>query len=146
MYEKILDAVLFLLLFLGVGKGVLKKHFGEGGTAVYTGLGLFFAFALLLWEERTGFYLLVELGPIAVLFAILIVIVWAYKMLKGHEFGFWWIPLLCWGYLAFYYTFFTPTVYFNESLARTVSYVALIIAVISLIYLAGKKKNSTTTR
>ena len=82
-YGYVVDAVIFLLIFLGVGKAVFKKHFGEGGTAVYVGLGLLLAFALLLWEERSGIYLLESFGRFAMVFLFLLLAVGIFSWMKG---------------------------------------------------------------
>ncbi len=81
-YGYIIDTVIFLIIFLGIGRGLFKKHFGEGGTSVYTGIGLFLAFALLLWEERTGIHLLEEFGGFVLVFFVIILTVGVYKWLK----------------------------------------------------------------
>ena len=145
-YGYIIDTALFLLLFLGIGKGVLKKHFGEGGTSVYVGLGLFLAFALLLWEENTGFYLLQELGPLALILLILIIVVLAYRSLKNSDIGLWWIPIISFGYLLYYYGFYKRnTSYLSSSLMETIWYIAVGAFVISLLVLVSRKGNKGTT-
>ncbi|MEK6839865.1 MAG: hypothetical protein AABX72_02915, partial [Nanoarchaeota archaeon] len=97
----IIDAALFLLIFLGVGKGLFTKHFAEGGTAVYVGIGIFLAFALLLWEERSGIYLLESFGPLVVVLFVLVLLAWAFRWMK--QAGMNAIPLICIGYLVFYW-------------------------------------------
>ena len=100
-YGSFIDAILFLLIFLGVGKGIFKKHFGDGGTAAYTGIGLFLAFSLLLWEQRTGFYLLEQFGPLVLTLFIVIIFLWAFKLLNST--GLHLVPTICLVYLVFYF-------------------------------------------
>jgi hypothetical protein len=83
----IIDALIFLLIFLGVGKGVFKNHFKEGGTAAYTGIGFFLAFALLLWEERTGYFLLYEFGPYVMAIFGLVMAVWLIRWFQVAGIG-----------------------------------------------------------
>ena len=83
-YAQWIDFVLFLLIFLGLGKEVFKKQFKEGGKALYVGLGIFLALALVLWEVRTGTVLLELFGPIVLLFLALLVIFVMYKQIRGH--------------------------------------------------------------
>lgn len=99
-YGYIIDAALFLLIFLGVGKGVFKKHFGEGGTPVYTGIGFFLAFALLLWEENHGVYLLEQFGPFVVVLFLAVFMLWALRWIQQSGFG--WLPTLSGAYLFFW--------------------------------------------
>lgn len=83
-YAQWIDFLLFLLIFLGLGKEVFKKQFKEGGKALYIGLGIFLALALVLWEVRTGTVLLELFGPIVLLFLALLVIFVMYKQIRGH--------------------------------------------------------------
>ncbi len=143
-YGYIIDAALFLLIFLGVVKGVFKKHFGEGGTAAYIGIGIFLAFALLLWEEKTGFFLLQEFGPFVMLLFSLVLCVGAYKWLHGA--GLWWLPTLCLGYLIFYYVFYQPgSTLISDKLFETISFFAMGGLVISLLVLFSQKKEAVNT-
>ena len=82
-YGYIVDAFLFLLIFLGLGRGVFGKHFSEGAKPLYTGVGIFLALALLLWEERTGYYLLVEFGSFVLILFLMVLIVYAFKWMKS---------------------------------------------------------------
>tara|TARA_Y100000310_G_scaffold202483_1_gene202667 strand:- start:3361 stop:4044 length:684 start_codon:yes stop_codon:yes gene_type:complete len=74
-YAPFVDAVIFLLIFLSIGKTILGTHFKKGGQALYAGVGLFLALALLLWEEQNQFYLLEEFGIFALLILIVLVLV-----------------------------------------------------------------------
>ena len=99
----LIDAALFLLIFLGAGKGIFKKHFAEGGTAVYTGIGIFLAFALLLWEERSGIYLLEQFGSFVVILFLLVLFAWVFQWMKSAGMSL--FPLICLIYLIFYWGF-----------------------------------------
>jgi len=88
-YGNFIDAVLFLIIFLGVGKSVLTKHFGEGGNAVYIGVGIFSALALLIYEERTGTYLLLSFGPLVAVLIILLILVGVGLLLRMAGLGGW---------------------------------------------------------
>ncbi len=145
----IIDAALFLIIFLGVGKGVFKKHFGEGGTPVYVGIGIFLAFALLLWEERSELYLLEQFGPLVVVMFVLVLGVWAYHWMQQAGLGIW--PTLAIGYLIFY---FFLTSLGNASVRNIISKIgvsndwlsllavaAVLILIISIIHkIWGKKE------
>ncbi len=80
-YSSWIDFFLFLLIFLGLGQSILGEHFkdAKGGKAVYVGLGIFLSFALLLWEQQTGFSLLKNLGPYAFVIFLLLLGTLIYK-------------------------------------------------------------------
>jgi|TARA_Y100000310_G_scaffold159627_1_gene159341 hypothetical protein len=87
-YSSWFDFAIFLIIFLGLGQTVLGKHFGgeeggAGGKAVYIGLAVFLSFALLIWEQQSGFSLLENFGPWAFLFFILILAIWIFKTVEG---------------------------------------------------------------
>ena len=155
----IIDAGLFLLIFLGVGKGIFKKHFAEGGTAVYTGIGIFLAFALLLWEERSGIYLLEQFGSLVVVLFVLVLFVWVFQWMKSAGMSV--IPLLCIGYLVFYWgiyegrrTMFGEKIYaWIVSLSflseDTMNFLALAATLVLISYLGwwiffGRKQRTTS--
>ena len=83
-YGVFIDAVLFLLLFLGVGQSVFKAHFKKGGKLVYTSVGLVLTFSLIWWEQRSGITILYELGPLAPMIILLVIFLSLYKFLKVH--------------------------------------------------------------
>ncbi|MEK6862220.1 MAG: hypothetical protein AABY07_09730 [Nanoarchaeota archaeon] len=84
-YGTLIDAIIFLLIFLGLGRSIFGEKFkGAGGTAVYTGLGLFLTFALLLFEEQTGFNLLYSFGPVVMFMFAAVIFIYGYKLLKEH--------------------------------------------------------------
>ncbi|MDD5331269.1 MAG: hypothetical protein PHE43_00390 [Candidatus Nanoarchaeia archaeon] len=60
-----IDFLIFLMLFVGLGYITLGKTplFEGRGKIVVIALGLVLSFALLIWENKTGFYLLEEFGP-----------------------------------------------------------------------------------
>ena len=70
-----IDAVIFLLIFLGVGKSVFMDHFKSGGKAVYVAVGLALTLGLMMWEERMNRSLISELGPWGL--AILVIVILA---------------------------------------------------------------------
>ena len=80
-YGPLIDAFLFLIIFLSVGKSVLQDHFKKGGSSLYMGVGITLALGLLLWEEYTGFLILQELGPYAGLLLALVVLVMVYRFM-----------------------------------------------------------------
>ncbi len=137
-YGYLIDAALFLLIFLGVGKGIFQEHFKSGGTAVYTGIGLFLAFALLLWEERTGVFLLERFGGFVVLLFVLVLVVWGYHWLEHAGLGV--VGSLAVIYLVLYFTFTSleptlgNTVIFSRLSAISMwLYIAALIAGVVLI-------------
>lgn len=83
-YSSWIDFFLFLLIFLGLGQSILGEHFkAQGGKAVFVGLGIFLAFALLLWEQQTGFSLVKNLGPYAFTVFLLLLGTLIYKWVHG---------------------------------------------------------------
>jgi hypothetical protein len=83
-YPSWFDFAIFLAIFIGLGKTVLgEKLEGVGGKAVYIALGVFLALALLIWEERSGFYLLEVFGPYIFIGLILILAFYLFKWIKG---------------------------------------------------------------
>ena len=84
-YQSIIDAIIFLVIFLGVSKAVFQRHFGAGGNAVFIGVGLFLAFALLLYEEREGFSLMEKFGPVVLVIFVFIVLFAAFRWLHEHH-------------------------------------------------------------
>ncbi len=88
-YGYIIDAVIFLLIFLGLAQSVFKERFKES-RGLYVGMGLFLAFALLMWEERTGISILSLFGPAVFAIFIVILIVVVVKWLS-HELH--WSPI-----------------------------------------------------
>lgn len=93
-YGYLFDTAIFLLIFLGLGKSIFTKRFGESGTSIYTGIGLFLAFALLLWEERTGIYLLESGGPFALIIFVVLILVGIFLALKSAGASTLWSVLL----------------------------------------------------
>lgn len=71
-YQIYIDAIIFLLIFLSVGKALFLKHFGSGGKTLYVAVGLALTLGLLLWEEQTGFSIIYNLGPVGVIALLLI--------------------------------------------------------------------------
>ena len=151
----LIDAALFLLIFLGAGKGIFKKHFAEGGTAVYTGIGIFLAFALLLWEERSGIYLLEQFGSFVVILFLLVLFAWVFQWMKSA--GMSSIPLICIGYLALYWglfegrhTMYGQNIYswivgiLPEDIIAMLAHIALLGLVVYFIwwFFYGRKKPS----
>ncbi len=83
-YSSWIDFFLFLIIFLGLGQAVLGEHFkAQGGKAVFVGLGIFLAFALLLWEQQTGFSLVKNLGPYAFTVFLLLLGTLIYKWIHN---------------------------------------------------------------
>jgi len=89
-YSFIIDAFLFLMIFLGLGQAAFGEHFkNRGGRAVYIGIGLFLSFGLLLWEEQTGFRILYHIGPLGLILGGLVILFWFYSYLtKGLDINF----------------------------------------------------------
>jgi len=71
-YQIYIDSIIFLLIFLSVGKALFLSHFGSGGKTLYVAIGLALTLGLLLWEEQTGFSIIYNLGPIGVIALLLI--------------------------------------------------------------------------
>jgi len=76
------DFFIFLVVFLGLGRAVFGEHFkGAGGKGVYIGIGVFLAFSLLIWEQKSGFSLIGNFGIWALLIFIIIVLFFVYKLI-----------------------------------------------------------------
>ena len=76
------DFFIFLIIFLGLGRAVFGEHFkGAGGKGVYIGIGIFLAFSLLIWEQKSGFSLIGNFGIGALLIFIIIVLFFVYKLI-----------------------------------------------------------------
>ena len=84
-YGYIIDAVIFLMIFLGLAQSVFKERFKES-RGLYVGMGLFLAFALLMWEERMGISILSLFGPAVFAIFVLLLILVVYKWVR-HETG-----------------------------------------------------------
>ena len=83
-YWFIVDAIIFLLIFLELSKSVFKNHFKDA-KGLYIGIGLFLTFSLILFEERSGFNLLFQFGPIVFVLFVIIMAFVAYKYLKEKD-------------------------------------------------------------
>ncbi|MBS3108539.1 hypothetical protein J4409_01580 [Candidatus Woesearchaeota archaeon] len=103
-YAQWFDFFIFLLIFLGLGKFAFGSHFKEGGKAIYVGLGIFLALALVLWEARTGIVLIEMFGPLIPVFLAVLVFFVMYKYLKGNISG-GGLLLLSIGYILAYVIF-----------------------------------------
>lgn len=76
------DFFIFLIIFLGLGRAVFGEHFkGAGGKGVYIGIGIFLAFSLLIWEQKSGFSLVGNFGIWALLIFIIVIIFYVYKLI-----------------------------------------------------------------
>lgn len=82
-YSLFIDAVLYLLLFLGLTQMVYVKVYGKKeGKLVAVAIGLALTFAMALMESRTGFRLgsLMPIGAIVLMFALFILL---YNLFNG---------------------------------------------------------------
>jgi hypothetical protein len=93
-YGYLIDAVLFLVIFLSIGKIVFIKHFGQHAKPLYVGIGIFLAFALLLWEERNGIYLLEYAGPAGIVLLLMIIMLFFIRVLMALGMHAWLASLL----------------------------------------------------
>ncbi len=84
-YGYIIDAVIFLMIFLGLAQSVFKERFKES-RGLYVGMGLFLSFALLMWEERNGISILSMFGPAVFAIFVLLLVFIVYKWIR-HETG-----------------------------------------------------------
>lgn len=103
-YGYVIDAVIFLLIFLGLAQSVFRERFKES-RGLYVGVGLFLSFALLLWEEQTGISLLQAFGPMVFGFFVIVLAVVVVRWLS-HELG--WSPFASGAlvYLVLYWILF----------------------------------------
>jgi len=103
-YGSIIDAVIFLIIFLGLGMEIFGKKFtGSGGRAIYIGVGLFLTFSLVLWEEANNIRLLELFGPFVLIILLIIIAFIAYKYIK--ELGVGGFEAVAITYLVFYIIF-----------------------------------------
>ena len=76
-YSSWFDFVIFLIIFLSLGKSVFGEHFKES-KGIYIGIALILAFALLLYEEQSGFSLIGSLGNWGFLIVILLALIFVF--------------------------------------------------------------------
>jgi hypothetical protein len=82
-YFSFIDACIYLILFLSLAQFVFKKMYeGREGKMVSLAVGLALAFAMAVFELRTGFNLS-KLGPFAALIFFLILVMLLFNVLKG---------------------------------------------------------------
>lgn len=82
-YSLFIDAVLYLLLFLGLAQMVYVKAYGKKeGKLVAVAIGLALTFAMALMESRTGFRL-GNLMPIGAIILIFVLFVLLYNLFQG---------------------------------------------------------------
>ena len=112
-YGFVIDAVIFLMIFLGLTQSVFKERFKES-RGLYIGMGLFLSFALLLWEENTGTSLLFEFGPFVFFGFIVLLIFVCYRWLHA-EFGLGLWTSLALLYLVLFF-FFLKTAFFPNAI------------------------------
>src|SRR3989338_8442910 len=75
-----IDFGLFLAIFLGLGMSVFGEHFDtQVGKAVYTGLAIFLALALLIFEQRTGIHLITFFSSVGFAIIVLLISVFIFK-------------------------------------------------------------------
>ncbi|MCX6711897.1 MAG: hypothetical protein NT139_02585 [Candidatus Woesearchaeota archaeon] len=99
------DFFIFLMVFLGLGRAVFGEHFkGAGGKGVYIGIGVFLAFSLLIWEQKSGFSLVGNFGIWALLIFIIILLFFVYKIIYSSSKSF--LFALSVTYIAVYILFF----------------------------------------
>ncbi len=147
-YGSFIDAVLFLMIFLGVGKSVFKKHFGDSGTTTYVGIGIFLAFALVLWEQQTQFFLLERFGQYVFYIFLLLLFFYLYKWIS-HAGGNTLFALAV-SYLVYYFFFHKEiqSQMFDKwpGLSQYLGFLDILLgaSVIYLVYwlILGRKKQS----
>jgi hypothetical protein len=82
-YANWIDFILFLMIFLGIGQVTIGKRFEGSGKIIFVAVGIVLALALLIWENRTGFYLLEEFGGIIFWVLIILLIIFVIKKFSG---------------------------------------------------------------
>ena len=85
-YSEWFDFAIFLIIFLSLSKVVFGERFKESQW-MYIGIGLFLAFALVLWENRSGFSLLNLFGPFVVALVFLLIIFIFFNFLRHTGLG-----------------------------------------------------------
>ena len=76
-YSSWFDFFIFLVIFLSLGKSVFGEHFKES-KGIYIGIALILAFALLLYEEQSGFSLIGSLGNWGFLIIIALALIFVF--------------------------------------------------------------------
>ena len=150
-YGTMIDAAIFLIIFLGLVQSVLKDHF-KNAKGIYIGLGLFLTFALVLFEERTGMSLLVNFGPVVLLIFLGIIVVFANKALREHAnmgalpslaliYIFLWIFLIQTETGVVFMNWLTDTLNWNadRDIFDILGFIAILV-IIGALALAAKKK------
>lgn len=103
VYYEWFDFVIFLVIFIGLGKEVFGEHFKGGARGVYVGVGFLLALALVWFEEETGFSIIRSLGIYGVLLLGVIVFFVLFGLIKkATGSGIFSFSIL---YLAFYFIY-----------------------------------------
>ncbi|MDD5253741.1 MAG: hypothetical protein PHG05_01380 [Candidatus Nanoarchaeia archaeon] len=87
-YANWIDFILFLMIFLGIGQLTLGQKFTGPSKIVFVAVGIVLALALLIWENKTQFYLLEEFGGIIFWILIILLIIYLIKKFSGSMGGF----------------------------------------------------------
>lgn len=106
-YSIYIDAIIFLIIFLSIGKAVFLDHFKAGGKSLYIALGLGLTLALMIWEEQRGFSIIYEAGIVSVIVivaALLAATYYAIKKATGSD---------RWGFFAAFVVGFVLQLTFN---------------------------------
>jgi len=83
-YSQIIDFVIFFVIFFGLAQSVFGEQFsGRSGNAMQLAFAILLAGGLVMWEQRTGFILLEQLGPWIVLLLVVLFAVGLYKALNS---------------------------------------------------------------
>lgn len=82
-YSTLLDAIIFLIIFIGLAQVTLGKRFGDtrGAKAIVVGVGIALALALVITEHRMNFSL-AQFGPFAAGIFILLAASLLFYLLK----------------------------------------------------------------
>ncbi len=148
-YGYIIDAIIFMLIFMAIAQNAFKEKFKESKPLVI-GLGLFLTLALLMYEEQNQVSLLLGFGPLG-LIVILILLVYGFGELFQRvglgKFSAWSL-----GYIFVYYFFVKNTPFITplitllssswpqiESILSALVMVALIILLAEIVRVIGGK-------
>ena len=153
-YSLYIDAIIFLIIFLSIGKAVFLDHFKTGGKTLYVALGLGLTLALMLWEEQQGISIIYEAGVVSVIVIVLALLAGTYFGIKKATGSSWWsfFAAVAVGFIL-HLTFdlfgfiFNSQTYSNLSTKLEIATqtpqgqfsIAMVIGVLVILFILGKK-------
>ncbi len=148
-HNQIVDFILFSILFIGISRVTLTKHFnGAGGKLLSVGTGIVLSLALVIMQDQMGFSLL-TFAPFAVFLLCILMILMLFVVL--NSFGMQTKISLSISYIAIYTCLraFVPSFFdwltWNVSFVAGIMTIALIISIGIILFAIMPKSNQSTS-